>query len=162
MRAKLREIRDALWQHRHAPLNEQGSWLRQVVGGYFAYHAVPTNGTALSEFRGLSFGTGCGRSVAGARVTRRRGPQSIAWRIAGFQETASFINGRANASPSNTQGGSRMREFRSYGSVRGARSNARPYCDPQFRWSPRGPAFTRFRKNDYGRKSLIPVDRDLS
>jgi hypothetical protein len=27
--------------------------LRQVVGGYFAYHAVPTNGTALSEFRGF-------------------------------------------------------------------------------------------------------------
>jgi RNA-directed DNA polymerase len=32
MRTKLREIRDALWQHRHAPLDEQGSWLRQVVG----------------------------------------------------------------------------------------------------------------------------------
>ena len=53
MRVKLREIRDALWQHRHAPLNEQGSWLRQVVRGYFAYHAVPTNSTALSEFRGI-------------------------------------------------------------------------------------------------------------
>jgi len=53
MRAKLREIRDALWQHRHAPLDEQGSWLRQVVGGYFAYHAVPTNSVALSEFRGV-------------------------------------------------------------------------------------------------------------
>ena len=45
-RAKLREIREALWQHRHAPLDEQGSWLRQVVSGYFAYHAVPTNSPA--------------------------------------------------------------------------------------------------------------------
>jgi len=53
MRAKLREIRDALWQHRHAPLDEQGSWLGQVVRGYFAYHAVPNNSTALSEFRGI-------------------------------------------------------------------------------------------------------------
>jgi group II intron reverse transcriptase/maturase len=53
MRAKLREIRDALWQHRHAPLGEQGFWLRQVVRGYFAYHAVPTNSTAMSEFRGI-------------------------------------------------------------------------------------------------------------
>jgi RNA-directed DNA polymerase len=53
MRAKLREIRDALWQHRHAPLNEQGSWLRQIVRGYFAYHAVPTNSVAMSEFRGI-------------------------------------------------------------------------------------------------------------
>ena len=51
MRTKLREIRDVLWQHRHAPLDEQGSWLGQVVRGYFAYHAVPTNSTALSEFR---------------------------------------------------------------------------------------------------------------
>ena len=34
-----------------------------------------------------------------------------------------------NASPSNTQGGSRMREIRPYGSVRGARGNARPYRD---------------------------------
>jgi RNA-directed DNA polymerase len=53
MRAKLREIRDALWQHRHAPLNQQGSWLRQIVRGYFAYHAVPTNSVAMSEFRGI-------------------------------------------------------------------------------------------------------------
>jgi hypothetical protein len=52
MRAKLREIRDVLWQHRHAPLDEQGSWLQQVVRGYFAYHAVPTNSVAMSEFRG--------------------------------------------------------------------------------------------------------------
>lgn len=51
MRVKLREIRDALWQHRHAPLDEQGSWLQQVVRGVFAYHAVPTNSAALSEFR---------------------------------------------------------------------------------------------------------------
>ncbi len=51
MRTKLREIRDALWQHRHAPLDEQGSWLRHVVQGYFAYHAVPTNSVAVGEFR---------------------------------------------------------------------------------------------------------------
>ena len=51
MRAKLREVRDELWQQRHAPLDEQGSWLRHVVRGYFAYHAVPTNSTALSAFR---------------------------------------------------------------------------------------------------------------
>jgi group II intron reverse transcriptase/maturase len=53
MRAKLHEIRDALWQQRHAPLDEQGSWLGKVVRGYFAYHAVPTNRTALNEFRGI-------------------------------------------------------------------------------------------------------------
>lgn len=51
MRTKLHEIRDALWQHRHAALDEQGDWLGRVVRGYFAYHAVPTNSVALSEFR---------------------------------------------------------------------------------------------------------------
>jgi hypothetical protein len=33
------------------------------------------------------------------------------------------------SSPSHTQGGSRVREFRSHGSVRGAVSNDRPYRD---------------------------------
>src|SRR6266496_3252440 len=33
------------------------------------------------------------------------------------------------ASPSHTQGGSRVREFRSHGSVRGAAGNSRPYRD---------------------------------
>ena len=29
---------------------EQGAWLKQVVRGFFAYHAVPTNGSALGAF----------------------------------------------------------------------------------------------------------------
>lgn len=60
------------------------------------------------------------------------GPRSTACSTAGFQDPASFIPGRARASPSDTQGGSRMRECRTYGSVRGAHSNARPYRDPRF------------------------------
>ena len=35
----------------HQPIPEQGKWLRQVVRGYFAYHAVPTNLSALGGFR---------------------------------------------------------------------------------------------------------------
>jgi RNA-directed DNA polymerase len=35
----------------HQPIPEQGAWLKQVVAGYFNYHAVPTNGRALSSFR---------------------------------------------------------------------------------------------------------------
>jgi len=38
-----------------------------------------------------------------------------------------------HASPSRTQGGSRMPESGSYGSVRGALSNERPYRDTRFR-----------------------------
>ncbi len=32
------------------PIPEQGKWLKQVVTGYFNYHAVPTNGPTLTPF----------------------------------------------------------------------------------------------------------------
>jgi RNA-directed DNA polymerase len=51
MRAKLREIKQALRRRMHRPIPEQGKWLGQVVRGYFNYHAVPTNGPALDVFR---------------------------------------------------------------------------------------------------------------
>jgi hypothetical protein len=51
MSAKLREIKEALRERRHVPIPEVGRWLAQVVAGYFAYHAVPTNSPALSAFR---------------------------------------------------------------------------------------------------------------
>ena len=51
MRAKLAAIKQELRWHLHASIPEQGSWLRHVVTGYFAYHAVPTNAPALSAFR---------------------------------------------------------------------------------------------------------------
>lgn len=35
----------------HHHLSEQGKWLGQVVRGYFAYHAVPTNIGSLGAFR---------------------------------------------------------------------------------------------------------------
>uniref|UniRef100_UPI0038B6BC6F group II intron reverse transcriptase/maturase n=1 Tax=Paraburkholderia sediminicola TaxID=458836 RepID=UPI0038B6BC6F len=51
MRAKLRQIKDALRRRMHESIPEQGKWLKQVVQGYFAYHAVPTNFRALCAFR---------------------------------------------------------------------------------------------------------------
>jgi RNA-directed DNA polymerase len=51
MRAKLQEIKGELRKRMHQPLPAQGQWLRQVVTGYFAYHAVPTNSRALAAFR---------------------------------------------------------------------------------------------------------------
>ncbi len=51
MRAKLQAIKQELRQRRHQPIPVQGKWLRQVVKGYFNYHAVPTNSRALSTFR---------------------------------------------------------------------------------------------------------------
>ena len=51
MRTKLKEIKEALRRRMHQSIPEQGKWLRQVVIGYFAYHAVPTNLSALGAFR---------------------------------------------------------------------------------------------------------------
>jgi RNA-directed DNA polymerase len=51
MRAKLREIKETLRQHRHKPIDEQGRWLGTVMQGYFAYFAVPTNSATLNAFR---------------------------------------------------------------------------------------------------------------
>ena len=51
MRAKLKEIKEELRRRMHQPIPEQGKWLRQVVTGYFAYHAVPTNSRRTQAFR---------------------------------------------------------------------------------------------------------------
>ena len=51
MRAKLREIKEALRRRMHDSIPAQGKWLAQVVRGYLNYHAVPTNASSLSAFR---------------------------------------------------------------------------------------------------------------
>src|SRR5580658_2280047 len=50
MSAKLKEIKEELQRRMHRPIPEQGAWLRQVVTGFFTYHAVPTNFRALLVF----------------------------------------------------------------------------------------------------------------
>jgi len=51
LRDRLKKIREELRRRRHLSIPEQGKWLRQVVIGYFAYHAVPTNIRRISAFR---------------------------------------------------------------------------------------------------------------
>jgi len=51
LQAKLNEVKEQLRGRLHQPIPEQGRWLRQVVTGFFAYHAVPTNYRALQTFR---------------------------------------------------------------------------------------------------------------
>jgi RNA-directed DNA polymerase len=51
MRMKLKALKEELHRRMHAPIPEQGRWLAQVVRGYFAYHAVPTNAQRLAAFR---------------------------------------------------------------------------------------------------------------
>ena len=51
MKAKLRDVTNELRRRMHQSIPEQGKWLKQVVTGYFVYHAVPTNSAALVAFR---------------------------------------------------------------------------------------------------------------
>ena len=51
MRAKLVEIKQGMRHRLHQRIAEQGKWLKGVVAGYFAYHAVPTNARSISAFR---------------------------------------------------------------------------------------------------------------
>jgi RNA-directed DNA polymerase len=51
MRNKIREIKEQLRRRINVSIPEQGKWLGQVVRGYFAYHAVPTNAQSLQAFR---------------------------------------------------------------------------------------------------------------
>ncbi|NBU71877.1 MAG: group II intron reverse transcriptase/maturase [Bacteroidetes bacterium] len=51
MRAALQEVKEQLRKRMHDSIASQGRWLRSVVQGYFAYHAVPTNSRALGAFR---------------------------------------------------------------------------------------------------------------
>ena len=51
MRQALEKLKEELKRRMHDAVPEQGRWLRAVVRGYVAYHAVPTNLQALGEFR---------------------------------------------------------------------------------------------------------------
>jgi RNA-directed DNA polymerase len=51
VRAKLKEVKEELRRRMHHAIPDQGRWLRQVVSGFFAYHAVPTNSRAVVAFR---------------------------------------------------------------------------------------------------------------
>ena len=51
MRVKLQAIKQELRRRMHWPIPAQGKWLKQVIRGYFNYHAVPTNSRALVGFR---------------------------------------------------------------------------------------------------------------
>ena len=94
MRAKLKEVKEEMRRRMHQPIPEQGRWLRQVVTGYFAYHAVPTNIRALQTFRDRII-------ELWRRSLRRRGQTDrttweriSSWRTTISQSRASFIPGR--------------------------------------------------------------------
>jgi len=50
MQAELVEIKKTLYRMLHVSVPKQEPWLGQVVCGYLAYHAVPTNSQAMTPF----------------------------------------------------------------------------------------------------------------
>ena len=120
------EIEEELRRRMHQPIPEQGRW-PGGWRGFFRYapcrptsrHCAPSITTSRSH--------GCARYSAAARRIARRGGGSRRSHPTISRSQQPFIRGRRCALPSHTQGGSRMREFRSRGSVRGAVGNDRPY-----------------------------------
>jgi group II intron reverse transcriptase/maturase len=51
VRDKLKAVKEEVRRRMHQSIAQQGQWLGQVVRGFFAYHAVPSNGQALAAFR---------------------------------------------------------------------------------------------------------------
>jgi RNA-directed DNA polymerase len=51
MQAKIKEVAGELRRRMHQSIPQQGKWLKQVITGFFNYHAVPTNWAALGAFR---------------------------------------------------------------------------------------------------------------
>ena len=51
VKARLLAVGEGLRRRLHMTVDEQGDWSRRVVGGWFAYHGVPTNFETLSAFR---------------------------------------------------------------------------------------------------------------
>ncbi len=52
--AKLRVIRNELWDRRHEPVLVQAKWLRSVIQGHMNYYAVPGNGYRIEAFGELA------------------------------------------------------------------------------------------------------------
>jgi hypothetical protein len=132
VRAKLEKVKAELRRRMHQTIPEQGQWLRQVVSGFFQYHAVPGNGPGIAAFRF--------HVIDLWRRTPRRCSQEdgTTWqRMAKIAQD--FLPKPRILHPwPNRRFAVRhprwepMRESRMYGSVRGAPSNGRPYRDLGF------------------------------
>jgi len=129
MRVKLKALKIELLQRRHDPIPVQGRWLAQVVRGYLADHAVPTNSRSLYAFVSMWSSSGAVRFGVVARRITRRGSAWVGWRPPFCLFRISSIPGRTTVSLSLTQGGSRVPELGSLGFVRGALSDGRSYRD---------------------------------
>jgi group II intron reverse transcriptase/maturase len=127
-RSKLLEITEDLRRRWHQDTAEQGRWARWCAASLPTTPCPPTCAPSRRSAT-TSSNSGDAPCAGAASGIARRGGAWTSWPIAGCPDPGYPTPGRLNASASNTQGGSRMRECRMYGSVRGALSNGRPYRD---------------------------------
>jgi len=114
--AKLKEVKDELRRRMHLPIPWQGMWLRQSSPASMVTMQCRPTSRHLRPSVSMSLDSGGARFGGAVKRTARRGHGSRSWLTTSFPNPASFILGQASALPSNTQGGSRMRESRTYGS----------------------------------------------
>ena len=124
-RKAIRESASSQVLNRHS-IPEQGRWLGQVVRDHFAYHAVPTNRAALAALRFQVMRHWRHALSRSSNGTTSRGTSWVALSVNGCHKFAFFTPGSRRVSSPTTQGKSRVRELRTLGSSRGARSNACP------------------------------------
>ncbi len=130
MRAKLHALKADLRHRMHAGIGDTAVWLRSVVRGYMNYYAVPGNLASVCSDFGLSlYGSGFALCADAVTVGVFPGLASDLLPRVGSLVLASCISIHNNASTFCTQGRSRMREIRSYGSVQGAPGNRSSYRD---------------------------------
>jgi Reverse transcriptase (RNA-dependent DNA polymerase) len=130
MRAKLQEIRQKLRQRMHDAVPKTGKWLRSVVcRATSTITRFPATGNGSRPFAMGLPGTGGRRYAAVANVAASTGSAWTDWCVGGFPASASCIRIRVSALTPFIQGRSRMRESRSYGSVRGVAGDRYPYRD---------------------------------
>jgi hypothetical protein len=107
--AKLQTVKAELQRRLHAPIPEQGRYLRSVLVGHVRYYGVPRNGPSLMAFR-----SSLGR-LWGAVLRHRSQKARVAWpRIARLSARWLPIPHICHPYPDQrlawiTQGGSRMR-----------------------------------------------------
>jgi RNA-directed DNA polymerase len=129
MRAKLAGIKEGLRRRMHQTIAVQANgWGRSSRGTTITSPCRPMPARSALSDKGSST-SGDARSGGAAKRIVRPGRGWRDWRATSSPRRGSFTSGPTPVSPSTTRGGSRMRESRTYGSVRGARSNARPYRD---------------------------------
>jgi hypothetical protein len=121
---KLLEVKEELRRRMHRPIPEQGEWLKRVVSGFFNYHAVPTNGRALSVFRHRV-------TVLWQRTLRRRSQKDrTAWDRMAVLVDDWLPRARILHPWPSARFAVRHPRWEPYAGKRGAPSNGRPYRDP--------------------------------